>query len=190
MKKKITAVLLLLTAALFILCGCGRKHVKKTINAYNLTDMCDEEGNVLAYMMLADGWIMSAYDQSCAVTGETMRGVPYKVLSEDVFLWQPSQESIEAMNAQDAVLEARILYSDPYGRCLIYGPNVEKPNDANILISPEYLEEIVDAKSLVVDYNFQIFYKLKEKNVVKFSGTIEGLRAYDESMLTRSGENE
>lgn len=179
MKNKLIAPMLICISALLLLCGCKSTQLKeKVITAENLTELCDENGEVYMYMMLSDGWMMNQLAQKYTLTADTIGGVSYKVLSEDVFLWQPSEESMEAPGAQDAVLEAKILLSDPYGRYIVYGPNTENPSDANVLINPDYFSEIADQKSIIIDDAFQFFYKTKEKPLVDLSNSLD-LHSFD-----------
>ncbi|MCH5197570.1 MAG: hypothetical protein J1E34_01580 [Oscillospiraceae bacterium] len=188
MKNKITALILITAFALSLFCGCKKTGSEKNaINAHNLTGLCDENGEVFMFMMLSDGWMMAQFAQRATVTDESMGGVSYKVLSDDVFLWQPSQESIEALGAQDAVLEARILYSDPGGRYIIYGPNTDEPSDANILINPDYFSEVADEGSVIVDDGYQIFYKMKDKPMKELSNSLK-LHSFDEAVYYESAD--
>ena len=153
---------------------------ENAVTAYHLADLGDEQGLVLMLVLVADGWVMDvSLGMYYTITPTELEGMAYEAVSDDVFRWKPSEASLSQAEAENANVEMRIVYSDPKGRYIVYSPNVETPDMANIICNPAYFPEIVDINSQEFDKNYHYFYKITDKDLIAFAGSMKKLPGLD-----------
>ncbi len=195
MKRRIIAILLVaaLLAALLTACKGNDKPSDPThtiepasftgnaVTAYHLDALGNADNSVLMMVLLSDGWILDvALGMLYDIEPGFIQGMAYEAVSDDVFIWKPSAEDLSQTEAENANLKMRIIYSDPDGRFVVYSPNIENPDLANVIINPDYFNEIADKDSRITDKNFQIFYKITDKGLLKVSDSLENLPGIDD----------
>ena len=146
------------------------QFTEKAVTAYDLDALGNEEGLVQMLVLLADGWVMDwSYGAYYKIEPGAIQDMPYEALSDDVFKWHPTQQQIENSGPDNVNVEMRIVYSDPDGRFIVYSPNVETPEMANIIMTPECFAEIIDEGSRVTTDRYVYFYKIKDDALKRLS---------------------
>lgn len=197
MKKRtaaLLAALLMLTGALAACKGdtppdTGKDTTEESVvfaenavTARNLDALSNEEHSVKMLVLLKDGWIMDVslgmlYDMEPGA----IQGMAYEAVSDDVFRWKPEEEEVAQTDAEDPNTEMRIIYSDARGRFVVYAPNVEAPDMANIIMNPDHFQEIADESSKIVDKNYAYFYKIKDADLLRFSKSLTSFADFDDA---------
>lgn len=197
MKKRtatLLAALLILTVALSACKGTAPDagddttaitavFTENAVTARNLDALSNKENTVMMLALLKDGWIM---DVSFGMLYQTepgaIQGMAYEAVSDDVFRWKPEGEAAQT-DMENPNTEMRIIYSDPQGRFVVYAPNVEAPEMANIILNPDHFKEIADESSVVIDKKYQYFYKIKDEGLLGFSRAQTRFVGFDDAAV-------
>ena len=151
------------------------------VTAYTIDTLGNADDAVQMLVLLADGWVMDvSMGGYYNIAPGKIENMAYEAVSDDVFRWQPSEEALAQSEAENANLEMRIIYSDPDGRFIVYSPNVENPDLANIIINPDHFADVFDEKSKVTDLNYKYFYKIKDKGLKAFSKSMDAMPGFDD----------
>ena len=201
--KRIIASLL----ALALLCGCFAACGKKdpdaqtstepavpattaplSVTAYDIGSLAGTNSKIVMCTVTSDGWIMIvAMNPIFDYADNKIGGMAFEPVSDDVFRWVPSEESLsEEDAAENPNTEMRILYSDPDGRFIVYGPNVENPDLANIIINPDHFGEIANEEKQELTENYNFFYPIIDEGLLRFLKTMPKL--YTRSDYEGKGE--
>ncbi len=190
MKKKGIALILLL-ALLTVFSACTDKpdspadpstaepSAPPAVSAYTLDSLGNADDGVQMLVLLKDGWIMDvSLGMLYTISPGEIEGIRYEAVSDTVFVWKPD-ESVDP-NANTGNVEMRIIYADPQGRFAVYSPNVENPDMANIIMNPDCFADVVDVKSKVTDKDYRYFYKIKDRDFLKFSKSLSSFPGFDD----------
>ena len=195
MKKKLIAWILVLTLlAALPACGGTEKNdpddpetlppvtfTEKAVTAYRLAELSNEESLVQMLILVADGWILDiSLGMLYPISDNAIHGMEFEAVSDDVFRWKPSEEALAQTEAENANVEMRIVYSDPEGRFIVYSPNVENPDMANIIMNPAYFSDVADADSKITDKDYRYFYRIKDPGLLQLSRNMNRLPGFDD----------
>jgi|GEM_PF-4346165 len=156
---------------------------ENAVTARNLDALSNEENTVLMLVLLKDGWIM---DVSFGMLYQTepgiIQGMAYEAVSDDIFRWIPDEDAAQT-DMENPNTEMRIIYSDQQGRFIVYAPNVDAPDMANIIMNPDHFQEIVDESSMVIDNKYNYFYKIKDEDLLRFSKSLTSFGSFDDAAV-------
>ena len=193
-KKLIALVLTLALLAALPACGGTQNNdpeesetppsatfTENAVTAYRMAELGGEEGNVQMLVLVGNGWIMDvSLGLLYSISDSAIEGLEYEALSDDVFRWKPSEQALAQTEAENTNVEMRIVYSDPDGRFIVYSPNVERPDMANIIMNPAYFSDVADMKSVTIDKAYHYFYKISDPGLLQLSRSMNGLPGFDD----------
>ena len=153
---------------------------ENAVTARDLDALSNEEHTVMMLVLLRDGWLMDvSFGMLYQTAPGSIQGMAYEAVSDEIFRWKPEGEAAQT-DMENPNTEMRIIYSDPQGRFIVYAPNVDAPDMANIIINPDHFQEIADESSVVIDKNYKYFYKIKDAELLRFSKSLTSFGRFDD----------
>ncbi len=156
---------------------------ENAVTARNLDALSNEAHTVMMLALLKDGWLMDvSFGMLYQTAPGSIQGMAYEAVSDDIFRWKPEGEAAQT-DVENPNTEMRIIYSDPQGRFIVYAPNVDDPDMANIILNPDHFQEIADESSVVIDKNYKYFYKIKDPELLRFSKSLTSFGGFDDAAV-------
>jgi predicted small secreted protein len=156
---------------------------ENAVTARNLDALSNEAHTVMMLALLKDGWLMDvSFGMLYQTAPGSIQGMAYEAVSDDIFRWKPEGEAAQT-DVENPNTEMRIIYSDPQGRFIVYAPNVDAPDMANIILNPDHFLEIADESSVVIDKNYKYFYKIKDPELLRFSKSLTSFGGFDDAAV-------